>query len=96
MDTYNPLELGRATGYHSRHHGKDKNNNAQLLLDGDSIYNRQLVRVWDGVQVYEITELRVDHYEVETAFEIFRFSRLYLAFDKQVRLTEERSAHRAS
>lgn len=64
----------------------NSNKDAQLLLDGDPVYNRQLVRVWDGVS----------HYEVETAFELWRFDRLYLAFDKQVRLTEERRATRAS
>lgn len=95
MDTYDSPEVGRARGDHSPHHGNDKNNDAQLLLDGDPIYNRQLVRVWDGVQVYEVTELRVRCYEVETAFELWRFDRLYLAFDKQANLAEERS-HRAS
>jgi hypothetical protein len=91
--TDSPERRGAPAAQQAHPQNANSNNDAQLLLDGDPVFNRQLVRVWEGVPVYEVTELRVSCYEVETVFETFRFSRLYEAIDKQVRLTEERSRH---
>jgi hypothetical protein len=91
MDTYNPPELGRATGDHSRHHGKDKNNNAQQILDPAPNVNREVRELIRDAEPFYLFLIRGRRnrvrYEIVSGSKTWHFPLLFSAHSKLDRLT---------
>jgi hypothetical protein len=87
MDTYNPLESGRATGDHSRHHG-DNENDTELLPDRTLVGNtRRLIRVEGGAPLYEVFVIS-SYFELVSDCGTQRFDELWEGIIGQIRLAE--------